>query len=173
MNYLTKLIKYGKNLVAKLGNTREEDMPRTFVFGYGSLLNENSLQGTLPGKKHAGWADLQDYRRVFNKAGLEHAYLNIRKEEGSVVRGVLVEVNPSELARLAQREQGYELVDVTDYISPVPEDAQVLTFIAPGLESMPVRGSYLRRMLEGVPKEEHDRWMAETDFQGRKVDESS
>ena len=144
-----------------------------FVFGYGTLLNEESLQDTLPGKEHSGWANLRGYKRVFNKASNTHAYINIREESGSVVRGVLVEVSPSELALLAQRESGYVLVDVTRHTDPHPENAQVFAFIAPGMESLPVRGSFLRRVLKGVPKGERDQWIAETDFQGRKVDENS
>ena len=144
-----------------------------FVFGYGTLLNKESLQDTLPGKEHSGWTNLRGCKRVFNKASNTHAYINIRKESGSVVRGVLVEVNPSELALLAQRENGYVLVDVTSHIDPLPEDAQVFAFIAPGMESLPVRGSFLKRVLKGVPEGERDRWIAETDFQGRETDESS
>lgn len=178
---LTKLINYCKLVLAKL---RKEEGMSTFIFGYGSLLNIKSLQGTVPGKTHFGWVDLTGYRRVFNKAGLQHAYLNMRQEERSVVRGVLVQVNPTELALFAQREQGYELVEVTDRLAPVtgderfpgnplPKNAKVYTFVAPGLESMPVRGSYLKRVLEGLPEKERDRWIRETDFQGREVDETS
>ncbi|MCH7605504.1 gamma-glutamylcyclotransferase, partial [Patescibacteria group bacterium] len=65
-----------------------------YVFGFGSLMNEKSLQTTLPGKKIFSWATLQGYKRIFNKAGKTHRYLNIKPDHNSNIKGVLIQVTP-------------------------------------------------------------------------------
>ncbi|MDO8474179.1 MAG: gamma-glutamylcyclotransferase family protein [bacterium] len=143
-------------------------MSRTFVFGYGSLLNELEVQRTLPGKAIFGHATLIGWRRKFNKGGLDHRYLNLVPANSEVrqVEGTLIEVTPAELAALARREPGYEMVDVTSQVVAPPEDSVVLAFIAPSFEKLLVRRSYLERIRPGVPPEEWEQWLQETDFSG-------
>lgn len=145
---------------------------RTFVFGYGSLLNEWDLARTLPGKTISGHAILEGWRRKFNKGGLSHRYLNLVPSEMHQVEGTLIEVTPPELAILAKREPGYNMVDVTQQIVAPPEDAVVLAFIAPSFEDLPVRRTYLERIRAGVPPEKWEQWLEDTDFDGATVDET-
>lgn len=146
---------------------------RTFVFGYGSLLNEAEVQRTLPGKTISGRAVLRGWRRKFSKSGLSHRYLSLVKAEGREIRGTLIEVTEEELALLEKREPGYKKVDVTVQLVSPPEDATVLAFIAPPFEELPIRQSYLERIRPGVPPEEWEAWLEETDFSGIKGEETS
>lgn len=146
---------------------------RTFVFGYGSLLNEEDLAKTLPGKTISGHAILKGWRRKFNKGGLTHRYLNLVPSGPGTygVKGTLIEVTPQELAALAKREPGYNMVDVTEQIVAPPEDAVILAFIAPPFEELPVRRTYLERIRAGVRPEEWEQWLKDTDFNGAAIDE--
>ena len=152
-------------------------MNRTFVFGYGSLMNEADLQRTLPGKKIHSWATLKGWRRKFNKGGIDHRYLNLvptkPEDNAQQVKGVLVEVNLDELEILAKREKGYNVTDVTRQIVSPPENAEIIAFIAPPFDELPVRGSYLERVLRGLPPEERKIWIEETDFDGAEIDKDS
>ncbi|MDO8663642.1 MAG: gamma-glutamylcyclotransferase family protein [Candidatus Wildermuthbacteria bacterium] len=164
---LTKKLKRVKNSAR-----RKEKMSSTFVFGYGSLMNKESLQSTLPGKKIYGWAVLRDWRRKFNKPGLDHKYLNLVPADGNVqqTEGVLIEVTPEELAILKKREGGYKIVDVTKQIVDLPKDAVVVAFIAPAFESLPIRKSYLEKVLASLPPEKRGQWLAETDLNNSDID---
>lgn len=148
-------------------------MPETYIFGYGSLMNRESLQETLPGKRATSWTMLQGYRRVFNKAGRRrHRYLNLKSDPSSRVKGVLIKVTEDELDALIRREEGYDMVDVTEQIDPKPSaNTVVYAFIAPPLSELKVSGSYLKKVLNAFPLKERERWLEETDFDGAEIDE--
>lgn len=145
----------------------------TYVFGFGSLMNEESLQRTLPGKKITSWATLKGYKRAFNKAGRKgHRYLNLKLDQNSQVKGVLVQVNERELEELKRREEGYNLTEVTKQIETKPtEDAVIYAFIAPPFAHLKISRSYLDTVLAALPPEERERWLEETDLEGAEIDE--
>lgn len=138
-------------------------------------MNQESLQRTLPGKRIACWAFLHGYKRAFNKAGRNnHRYLNIKPEQNSKIEGVLIEVSQEELGELAKREQGYNLVDVTNQVDKKPYDnICVYAFVAPStfLQNLKVSRKYLDTVLSALPPEKRDAWMEETDMEGAEVDE--
>lgn len=142
---------------------------KTYVFGYGSLMNKESLRETLPNTSIASWATLKGYRRAFNKRGKRYRYLNIVPDQKFSVRGVLIPVNEEELSQLREREWGYQEKDVSKSISPKP-NARVLAFIAPPTNTdLPVSKWYLETIKAALTKEAWELWLRETDFCGADV----
>ena len=146
----------------------------TYIFGFGSLMNEESLQRTLPEKKIFSWAILEGYKRAFNKAGRKgHRYLNLKPDQNSQVKGVLIQVSEKELEELKRREEGYNLTDVTKQIETKPtEGAVVYAFIAPPFAQLKISRSYLDTVLAALPSREQEQWLKETDFDDAEIDES-
>ena len=112
------------------------------IFGYGSLMNYESVLKTMPNAVNHRLGSLSGYERVFSiisvgriKAGLanwdtmEVAALAIRPVHNvavaanAVVRGCIFEIPPEELAALKEREQRYKLaqLSVTDHSKPPAE----------------------------------------------------
>ncbi|MDO8474180.1 MAG: gamma-glutamylcyclotransferase family protein [bacterium] len=152
-------------------------MDHTYVFGYGSLMNEESLQKTLPGKHSTSWAILNGYKRAFNKAGRKnHRYLNIKQEPNSKVEGVLVEVTQEEFEELKKREHGYNAIDVTNKLESKPlGNTAVYAFAAAAssLGGLKVSRKYLDTVLAALPPEKQAQWIQETDFEGAQIDEDA
>lgn len=148
---------------------------KIYVFGFGSLMNKESLQKTLPGKSIAGWAILGGYRRAFNKAGRRgHRYLNLKLDPNSRVKGVLIQVTEDELEELKKREEGYNLVEITHQVEEMPSDSAVIyAFIAPPFNELKVSGKYLKTVLAAIPPQEQENWLKETDFEGAEIDDDA
>jgi len=145
-----------------------------YVFGFGSLMNEESLRATLPGKKIFSWATLQGYKRAFNKAGRTHRYLNIKPNRNSSIRGVLIRVTLKEFEELKRREYGYTPTDITDSIDlQLPVHAIVYTFVAPDFRDLKISRKYLNTVLDALPLKEQKKWLKETDFEGAEIDEEN
>ena len=97
------------------------------IFGYGSLLSENSLRGTVPSARNIKPVRLYGFVRVFNfpgstrvceQSGVPIAVLNVEKSEwNQCINGIVFEMDEEDLDKLITREQGYELVqvEVEDY----------------------------------------------------------
>lgn len=96
------------------------------IFGYGSLLCEESLLRTAPCAVDIIPCKLFGFFRIFNAKcsrfcevnGKNVAALNIEKSEyNQYLNGICFEVNQEDLDSLIQREQGYELIkiDLVDY----------------------------------------------------------
>lgn len=136
---------------------------KTYIFGYGSLMNVYSLQKTLPGKVIECCVTLVGYQRKFNVLIDGYLYLNIVQREGYSVQGVLVEITEEDLKSMEYREPGYERVDVTDKIKEVI-NGRVFAYIAPD-KSYPgekVLQSYIDICISGVEPRDRKRWLAET-----------
>lgn len=136
-----------------------------------------NLAQRLPGKEILYRTSLQGYRRSFTKTGDTHLYLNLVPARGMKTIGVVFAVNELELAVLKKSEPGYDLVDVTGQVDLVPHpDARVFAFIAPPYRPTSLRQvkkSYLDKCLNGVPPEERDQWLLETEMsEGTTIDET-
>lgn len=136
------------------------------IFGYGSLLNQESLQQTSQAAEIVGWTKLQGYQRKMNAVSdaFPDVALNIVPQQEKVVEGVLVKLPVFDLPALRERETGYDLVEVTDLLDPAP-DTSVFTFIAPDVneyQGKKVYREYLDICLSGVPEHKRDRWLTET-----------
>ncbi len=133
------------------------------VFAYGSLLNPQSLQKTLPGNRALRWTSLLGYQRKINALVNGYLYLNIVPRNGKWVSGKLITVTERELEALKLRETGYVCVDVTDRIE-IPVKGIVYAFIAPDTASpdLKIPRSYLLTCLSGKSEVEKKLWLKET-----------
>ena len=147
-----------------------QPVPIIRIFGYGSLLNEKTIQRRLPGQKIVSRATLGGYQRTFRKLGNDHVYLTLRRRTNSTVIGTLIDVSPPELAILTCSEPGYTLADITDdMLDNTSTSPRVYCFIAPPVEIVPdhlksIRRSYLKTCLDGLPEEERERWFKEIEI---------
>lgn len=131
-----------------------------YVFGYGSLMNPESLARTLPRPKEMSRVSVQGYVRKFNKKGARYLYLNIVPKEETIVSGVIIPVTKAELALLKRREIGYDCVDVTnDIVEKI--DGTVYAFLAPDKHypDMKISRRYIETCLGGLDPSEHDEWL--------------
>ncbi|MEH7440310.1 gamma-glutamylcyclotransferase family protein [Neobacillus drentensis] len=136
-----------------------------YIFGYGSLVDEQQLEVYLD-KNHIKeeviqFCRLRTYKRTWNVAmanaenlpGYKYyidketgerpdvfvTYLNIKKDETSSIFGVLFKVNLDVLEQLDLRERNYERVDVTDCVE-VPFKGKAWAYI--GLKEAEQRFEY-------------------------------
>jgi cation transport regulator ChaC len=112
-----------------------------YTFGYGSLLNPDSLRSTLPGTVVEGLipARVHGYRRTWNVAfpndgsQPDKAYLDVNERrppfvlfsninphpmatDTNAVNGVLIPVTQPELTNLKKRELRYSLIEITSSV---------------------------------------------------------
>lgn len=100
---------------------------RIYIFAYGSLMCPESCARTLSKKVAYIPAKLNGFERVYNALGTVYSinldkkvpvrFANINKSLDNNCYGLLFEVCEEDLHKLAQRETGYDLVDVTSEIS--------------------------------------------------------
>lgn len=90
------------------------------IFGYGSLINLNSIQKNIPSVEHIKPVTLDNYKRVFDTAsttrytrGKEPAcVLNMYKGIKSSINGVVFNVSHEYFDSLLNREKAYKLEEV-------------------------------------------------------------
>jgi cation transport regulator ChaC len=104
-------------------------MSQELIFGYGSLLNLDSLKATIadPGEIKAAY--IRGFRRDFSLwdkqgftdtnpavANIPHCALDVQKGNATAeVNGVCFAVNEDQFAKLLEREHDYELVKTMAY----------------------------------------------------------
>ena len=91
------------------------------VFGYGSLLSHNSLSKTIPDRPLTP-AIIKGFKRVFNlhiKDQSSPDVLNLEKNPDSICNGVFFSVNETELTKIKEREDDYNLeqTDAYDFLT--------------------------------------------------------
>lgn len=101
-----------------------------YVFGYGSLMNEKSLQKTILGKKIFCKAMLKGYRRIFDMPKRGKLYLNIIECKKCNVNGVLIHLSRVEFNLLQAREYGYTPINMQHAVYP-NIGSPVYVFIGP------------------------------------------
>ncbi len=89
------------------------------VFGYGSLINIDSLKKTIPNIKKLYKGKLIGYKRVFDLQAVRKlgeqgpvAVLDIEEDIDSVVNGVYFDINEEELESLKEREIIYKCIKI-------------------------------------------------------------
>ena len=91
------------------------------IFGYGSLMCEDSLKSTVHEYTVLKEVCLQGYRRVFNlkskgrineETGNHSCVLNLEKDERSKICGRLYDIPEKIIDALHLREEGYEMSEV-------------------------------------------------------------
>jgi cation transport regulator ChaC len=89
------------------------------VFGYGSLINRESILKTVSDIAVVGADTLCGYKRVFNLqshqrknpvTNIHSAVLNLEPASDVCITGLLFEITPHEREQLLAREQGYKTV---------------------------------------------------------------
>ena len=85
---------------------------KILIFGYGSLLSEESLKRTAPNSKIVSIGILKNYMRIFNKPAKNEtiAALNIVKSKGNFVNGVVIELDKEDFFNLVSREFRYDMI---------------------------------------------------------------
>lgn len=102
----------------------------TYIFGYGSLLQLESLKATVPSARNLRPVYIKGFRREFtlwdsigwtetnlDLAGIPFCGVDVCpvNDKNSLVNGVVFEVSEADLPALLEREKEYELVEVTAY----------------------------------------------------------
>lgn len=91
------------------------------IFGYGSLLSEDSLKKTVPSATNITPSLLKNYKRVFDLKALRRichihgkpiAVLNIVKSKDHFLNGITFDMDEKDFEALKDREIMYEFVEV-------------------------------------------------------------
>ncbi|MDB5182376.1 MAG: hypothetical protein JWO47_160 [Candidatus Saccharibacteria bacterium] len=108
----------------------------TLIFGYGSLLNTESLKATVPDAFNIRPAYIKGFKRDFclwaadgsvaghpELSGTPYCAVDVHHiPESSEVNGVVFEVHEAQLPALMEREEGYTLVKTEAYDFETHED---------------------------------------------------
>ena len=106
------------------------------VFGFGSLINVDSLKQTVPRVQSVSACSLTGYKRVFDVPS-EHrlckhgptSALNLQRAEDVTIYGVVFNVPREELKDLLYRERAYNFVEVDIAHLENREERRVYTFM--------------------------------------------
>jgi hypothetical protein len=145
---------------------------KTYVFGYGSLVNPESAAKTLGRKlydKDVSLVEIKNYTRSWGLVvevilyyrgdgkSINAAFLDIQKIDGKSANGVLIEVNKGKLEKFDKREKYYDRVDVTDDINPRPQEGNVVytyvgksAFLARNYRNVKVLHEYQKIVDQGI-----------------------
>ena len=137
-----------------------------YVFGYGSLMNLDSVRTTSVSAGAGEWCTLFGYQRKCNAIhpDFPDVAMNLVVNQSSSVIGRIILFPEIDLPALLQREVGYEMVAITkklDQSFPQP----VYTFIAPDRPTQQgkfVRKAYLDICLDALPESQREQWLSET-----------
>ena len=144
----------------------------TFVFGYGSLINPKSIQRTIGreiGKQYLLKARLSDHVRkwqlvdwvIYNdlkgKRIIPAIFLDIVKEQGKEVNGILFELSEKELDEMDRRERNYNRIDVSNLIEPKVGDL-VYTYVGKKEYTVPPQESVVLAWYERLVEEGLSFW---------------
>ncbi|MAG61152.1 hypothetical protein CL619_05165 [archaeon] len=107
------------------------------IFGYGSLMNLQSLKKTVPDAKSIFPALLKNYIRVFetesstrlSKQNTSICVLNIRENQNAFVNGICFEVSENFFNDLLKREGAYELKEITITSLITEKDFSAFVFV--------------------------------------------
>lgn len=131
-----------------------------FIFAYGSLMCPESCSRTLQREVLYQPANLFGYERVFNATGSAYSdklqqhvsvrFANLKESVDSYCAGLLFEVNEEELLFLQKRESFYELIEVSEKLTP--PSGRDYTFICPTPKKIDgyILKRYLKIMSEAV-----------------------
>lgn len=131
------------------------------IFGYGSLMNEDSHTYTV-GENHIdhGFFNLLGYERIFNACFMGNVYLNIKPNSQAQTIGNIIEITPDGFSRLKDRESGYSFIDVSDNIDN-PWNRPIYTcFIEGGTQiSGSIKQSYINKCWEPLQMSDRQQWL--------------
>jgi gamma-glutamylcyclotransferase (GGCT)/AIG2-like uncharacterized protein YtfP len=143
-----------------------------YIFGYGSLMNKDSLARTVPGPRAITRATLKGYQRKMNAPVGEFLYMNIVPNTDTEIDGVLIEVTEEEFELLKEREIGYEAVNIAAQLHNFALE-EAIAFIAQDL-TFPehrISRSYLATCMRDLPDSVCDQWLRETIIENEIIDD--
>jgi cation transport regulator ChaC len=134
------------------------------IFGYGSLMNLQSLKKTVPDAKSIFPALLKNYIRVFetksttrlSKQNTSICVLNIKESQNSFLNGIGFEVSEKYFNDLLKRESSYELREIVVQSLISGEEFSAFVFVdkfnknQKFLFDEPVQMDYLRICIDGA-----------------------
>ena len=82
------------------------------IVAYGSLMCRGSLESTLGRPAALTKITVPGWRRVFNAAFDEYAYLNLRPDPGGAIEAGFLDMDAAELRLFDEREAGSELTEL-------------------------------------------------------------
>ena len=142
---------------------------KSYVFGYGSLMNPASIQRTVAREVPRDTlipAILRDYVRKWDLVDwirfeqdlsgtvVPAAFLDVAQQPGREVNGILLALSEEELSRMDGREKNYDRVNISSLIEPrVSPD--VFTYVGKDIHTHPpsdtcVPADYEALVLAGV-----------------------
>ena len=136
----------------------------TYIFGYGSLINDTSRKKTAPYSTVVDrQAVLHGFRRKTNAFYGDYVYMNVVPEQGNDIVGTIACFSESELACLKEREREYTMTDITDLLEK-DYGQKVYTFIAPDNDypGIQVTQTYLDTCTAMMSEQEKTVWINET-----------
>ncbi|MFA6916048.1 MAG: gamma-glutamylcyclotransferase family protein [Parachlamydiales bacterium] len=187
-NIVPHLSKMAKYPVLKYPNSDFHSLKELYpkdkilIFGYGSLINSQSASRSVSAEALESMRPVVTFgmKRIFNYKARQTAHWGADQNEkekamlnitptptiNSMINGVVMEVTAEDLAKLVDREKGYDLVPLIvisweDFVSgnPEPKTEIAYSFIAPtelrqnilytSTSFYPVRG-YLHAVREGA-----------------------
>ncbi len=132
------------------------------VFGYGSLMNEESHTVSVGAHTDCGFTYLHNYERIFNLNYGKWVFLNIQPRVGSRIYGNIISVSPVGLDALLKREVGYELVNVSKSFDKKYSEP-IYTFIAPPQHATGlIKQSYINKCMLPLPLEKRKKWLEDS-----------
>lgn len=116
--------------------------PMCYIFGYGSLINPQSIAKTLQEHLEDSSVEptvLRDYERSWSiedqvfiegdtRREITMVFLNIKASKGAKCNGVVFPVNEKQLLDFDKRERRYNRVDVGHLVNP-RKDIPVYTYV--------------------------------------------
>ncbi len=112
-----------------------------YIFGYGSLINLDSLAKTIERKVSKseiiptilfGYSRIWNYKaKVFSEnliKNIDAVYLNLMESKNKQVNGIIFKISDIELEKLKIREKHYTLVNISDKTN-LKEKYKIYTFI--------------------------------------------
>lgn len=112
-----------------------------YIFGYGSLINLDSIAKTIERKVLKseiiptivfGYSRIWNYKaRVFSEKlnkNVDAVYLNLKESKKKYVNGIIFKISDAELDKLKLREKHYSLVDISDKTN-LKDKYNIYTFI--------------------------------------------
>jgi len=143
---------------------------KTFLFGYGSIINLESAEKTIGRtvkEDDVLLVTAKDFLRTWRVVipvvlnddqdeTVDAIFLDLEHHKGGTVNGIAIEVSPYECDKLDIREQYYKRIDITECVAPPVPDGRVFTyqgrpefFVKPAREPK-ILGLYLDIVYRGV-----------------------
>lgn len=115
---------------------------KNYIFGYGSLINLESVAKTLGrivNDNEVLIVDVKNFSRLwrlvvpvivneYRNKPVNAVFLDIADQGGEELNGILIEVSIDELKKLDIREKYYRRIDITKNIRPQVQDGKVFTY---------------------------------------------